>query len=693
MNVVIGYWIILITVVIFILLWFDIIVNKDPKPPIVDPPITPTPVPPAPEPAPEPEPEPEPEPVSPEPKPEPDLQSSLDIFETYHNSTLPFVFSQKAEKILNPNRQWDPVNGFVSLRPWTNVEHFGTFCHTMIGYAVRYTDPSDSMFADPNLAANLITNLELLSKNLPDNPPHQNAPWGAIADWYHFSITMPEVYMTVTCCLKLTPYHYKAKQLTDIYLGKYLPTATFSLGWVRTAGNAMRMGVPYIYSELVRGRSFEEIYAQNSVQDVLKIIAFPYVKEGNGLHLDSIYIDHINVRAYGYLINSFFTFNYYMFCFGENVLNYEGLTKSILKVSCPEGIVNPSLMSRQVVLYSNVIGNFVEYKIASYIAEHSKVLTKITKDYYGCAVGYTNRLAYYEADPTNFNHALIWAMNRRLWRRDKEIFYYFPQTLNFESGVLLLNLNGEWPVPSTTTSTESFVPTIGKSALLKNEDVAIMLSYAKIKEFKDLEFKSFTLYYEGGMLQFYYDMRLPIDAININPRMVIMPRPQAITDDPPWSTLSNYNTATFNGVTCRHFNVINQPGLSNFVLRTINNFNIIEQIVSRSDLENGIGRSGYVLQTTNESMPTLFNTNGNRYYIKINDNNIEFDYPYVYMLYGEDYFVLSSVEEDTELSVEIIQNLIAHFTRNEFLPVNCVLINNSYVINTEDLHFKFRIIN
>ncbi|AXS67698.1 odv-e66 [Cryptophlebia peltastica nucleopolyhedrovirus] len=631
---------------------------------------------------------------SPSPPPSPPIiiiNNELKDFEYYFVETLPVYFSRKAEKIANPTRQWSSSSGFVGLDPWTSTVDFGTFCHTMIGYAVNFVDKNSNQYYDEQIGYNLLMCLRLLSHHLPDTPPVQNAPWGPVADWYHFSITMPEVYMTVTCVLKDTIYYETAAELTKTTLSKYLPTATTSLGWVRTAGNAMRMGVPYVYSQLLKGFNISQIRMQDSVQDVLKIISFPFVTEGNGLHIDSIYIDHIDVRAYGYLINSFFTFGYYMWFFGSDVINHYGLTKSILNVSSPEGIVNPAVMSRQGTMFSNVIGNFVDYKIAVHSADVSKVLTKLTNKYYGCCVGYTTKLAYYEADPTNFNHAPLWAMNRRLWRRDYPIINYTPETVGFESGVLLQDLSGRWPVPSTTTSTQSFRPVMAKTAVVKNETLGAMLGYAKIKELNDLEFYSCTVYYETGMVQLYYNMKIPVDTLSINPRMVILTKP-VIDQSTNWSTSNSFNTATFNGVTCHHVNIINLAGLANYVYRQVNAVENIEQIIARSVLEEGMGMSCYKLTVTetNDSVTVTNNSKYNNFTVNIpNEGIFIFYFPYL-ALYDDNQLIISNADEDNEIPKMIVDSFIYQFDiQADMEPFNCVLINDFYRIFTDEYSFIF----
>ncbi|AAG27328.1 PxORF30 peptide [Plutella xylostella granulovirus] len=605
----------------------------------------------------------------------------LHEFQLYFNETLPSAFKQKAEKIVNPTRAFNTKTVFDNLSPWTSAADFGTMCHTVIGYCVRYKTPSDQLYQDKTLAYNLLNSLKQISSHLPDPAPVQQPPWGSIAEWYHFTITMPEVYMTVTCVLYQTEYHQAAADLTVFWLGLYLPKATHSMGWVRTAGNAMRMGIPYVYSQLLRGVDIFTVSREPEVIDLLEILAFPEVSIGNGIHRDYIYIDHINVRAYGYLINSYFTFNYYTYFLGYDSINRLGLRKCILNVASPEGVVNPAVMSRNGTLYSNVIGHFEVYPVQLHSADYSKVLTNLTDEYYGSVVGQTRRLAYYEADQTNYHHAPLWAMNKRLWNRKNPVINYNETTLRFESGILLQNLNGIMPVRSTTTSTQSFLPAIGETAIAKTPKFGATLIHAKFEELNDLEFKSCTVYYDKGMIQYYYDMQLPEDSVSINCRMVILPRNTTIiTDDEDWANLSSYNTATFNGVTCRHINVANLPGLSTFAYRSQVGVDTIEQIISRDSLFQGNGRSAYKLNVDEFVDSATLTYEQDMIIFRNGPLTALFDFPHLAVI-DDKYFVYSHALENDYVTTGTLDYLLSVVNIISVIPDNCYLNNDRFIIS------------
>lgn len=633
-------------------------------------------------------------PEAPEVPEEPDYLDELYDFHVFFKDTLNKQFAQKAEKINNPTRAWNSVTVFENLQPWTNTSDFGTMCHTVIGYCVRYNNSLDTLHKNVDLATNLTNSLRLLAQHLPDPPPHYSAPWGPVADWYHFTITMPEVFMTVTIVLADTVHFDECASLTTKWLGLYLPTATTSMGWTRTAGNAMRMGVPYVYSQMLRKKSLPEIYKEPSVQDVMTIISFPYVTSGNGIHVDSIYIDHIDVRAYGYLINSYFTFNYYIYYFGGHVLNEVGLRQSILNVASPEGIVNPAVMSRNGTSYSNVIGNFVDYPMAVHSADYSKVLTKLSDLYYGCVVGTTPRLAYYEADPTNKLHAPLWAMNRRLWNRSKQVINYTAASMLFESGVFNQNANGQLAVESTTTSTQSFQPEIGETGIVRTENCGAMYSISKFAELNELEFFSCTLYYEQGMYQLYYNLGVRQGSLTANGRLVVLSRDTTIvTEDASFADQRAANNdssegTVYNGVVCYRVPITNFT-VPSLTTRVQGNVEIVEQVLGMYALYNKTATASYKLNVEGYTDNLSTTYNGNSIYVTVGNVKAVYIYPYVALKEGTRLAVMSVLEE-TKLPVEQVNIIKTRIQETaSTTPVNSSLVDNVFVLNDSAASLQF----
>ncbi|BAE72395.1 ODV-E66 [Hyphantria cunea nucleopolyhedrovirus] len=626
-------------------------------------------------------------------------------FERYFKNTLTHVFAQKAEKVANPTRSWNNETIFDNLNPWTSVNDFGTVCHTLIGYCVRYNNLTDVLHNSPELASNLINGLRAICQRLPDPPPHQQAPWGTVADWYHFLITMPEVFMNVTIVLNETPHYEEAAALTQYWLGLYSPSAVHLMGWRRTAGNAMRMGVPYVYSQLLRGYSLQQIAQEPQVQEMLITVAFPHVATGNGLHLDSIHVDHGDVRAYGHIINSFFTLAYYTYLFGKNAVNIQGLTRAIENVGSPEGVVVPGVMSRNGTLYSNVIGNFIDYPIAVHSADLSKVLTKLSDTYYGAVVGATTRLAYYEADPINNTQAPLWTMARRIWNRRAPVINYNVNTVMFESGVILQSLNGVMRVPSTTTSTQSFRPAVGKTALAKTRTAGAILIHARYEEMNNLQFKSCTLFYDHGMFQLYYNIGVEPNSLNnVNGRVVVLSRDtSAPTNDLPFETQRFNNDGSsdgsaFNGVVCHRVPITN----FNVPLLTVRSPNtsveLVEQIISFQSMYTASAVASYKLNVEGHSDNLQAYRVNMQEVVCVNTNagvKALFAYPWL-MLKEDTTVVFMSANEESVVPMSVINNAFTAIDEPslQYTPVNCYLYGNGFKLNNSlsTLQFKFDII-
>nr|ANS71014.1 oclussion derived viral envelope 66 protein [Lymantria dispar multiple nucleopolyhedrovirus] len=548
----------------------------------------------------------------------------LDEFERYYLTTLQEKFSQKAEKIANPTRQFSQDgNVFVGLSPWSSPSDFGTCMHTLIGYGVRFRTPADALYLQPELAYNLYAAVVELYYHLPFPAPINQAPWGPPADWYHFSITMPECVQNT--CIVLRGFY----DLTDVsraIIDAYLPLPTVSMGWQRTAGNAMRMCLPYCYGQLLAGLGASEIQSQAEVSYVLDLIAFPRVDTGNGIHLDYVYFDHTDVRAYGYLINSYFTFSYYNFLFGSHVVNMDNLYRCISKVGSARGVANPAVLSRNGSQFSNVLGHFIAYADGVESADFSKVLTVRTARYFGSVVGQAPGVAYYEADPTNNTHAALWAMTRKIWPADGIVYNYRAQTLGFESGLLLATgLNEPVVVPTTTTSTSSFLPSLAHTGIVGTQSAGAMFMHVRLEEL-NLEFHSYTLYHAGGMFQLYDNIKT-LTPVAFNPRCVVLAH-DTVQDPgtPLWTAASNLKT--YNGTTAKHHNITNAPSLSNFVIRTLpnNGLQLLEQIISAETINAGLGVSCFSLLVASGASGDTTNAikmNANTFVISTQNNAIQ----------------------------------------------------------------------
>lgn len=515
--------------------------------------------------------------------------ADLQNFESYYLDTLTTKFAQKAEKIANPTRAFtDDGNILQGLKPWSVPVDFGIAMHTLIGYGVRFRTPGDALYLSQALADNLYNAVMLIYYNLPYPAPVHSAPWGPRTDWYHFSITMPECLQNT--CIVLRGY-YDLTIVVTFILSHYLPAPTLSLGWRRTAGNAMRMGLPYAYGQLLRGFSYEYIRNEVEMVYVFDLIRFPLVESGNGIHYDFAYFDHTDVRAYGYLVNSFFTFSYYNFLFGDEVVHMDNLNSSINLVGSSAGYVSPALLSRQGSNWSNVIGSFLDYSNGVECADFSKILTVRNSRYFGSVVGQTSGVAYYEADENNNMHAPLWAMTRKIWSNSGRVIRYRQNMLGLESGILLTsNLSGNVSVPTTGPSTSSFHPVFAYTALCATENAGVMVMHVQLKEL-NIEFHSYTLYHKLGMFHLYCNIRT-LTPISFNARCVVLTKD--LTQQTAWPSAAN--EATSNNVTAKHQNIDNAPSFSNFAIRSFdNNMQTLEQIISSDTINRGVGMACYNL--------------------------------------------------------------------------------------------------
>lgn len=518
--------------------------------------------------------------------------SDIKKFETFYIQTLQPKFAQKAEKVANPTRQFsDDGNIFEGLTPWISVPHFGTVLHTLIGYGVRFRNPADPLHLDPTLAANLNDAMYTITSHLPFPAPVNQAPWGIQAEWYHFSITMPECYQNT--CIVLRGF-YNLNELVIRVFDEYLPLPTFALGWWRTAGNAMRMCLPYSYGQLLRDYTFNQIKSEEQVQYVLDLINFPLVEQGNGIHQDFAYFDHTDVRAYGYLINSFFTFDYYNFLFGAETVNMYNLYNSISLIGSSQGLANPAVLSRNGAHFSNVLGHFINYQDEIVCGDFSKILTVRNDKYFGSVVGQAPEIAYYEADPTNNIHAPLWTMTRKIWVNSAPIITYRTLMVPFESGIILTNqLNGPQVIQTTGPSTSSFHPEFAYTALCSTINAGAMTMHAKFAAL-NIEYHSHTLYHRLGMFHLYERVTNHNDSLTSPARVIILTRDLTIQE--PF--LEAGNNLTSNGVVSKHHNIVNWPaGGPNFTLREVVNarMHLLEQTISLERLNNGSGFSCFSL--------------------------------------------------------------------------------------------------
>jgi hypothetical protein len=624
-------------------------------------------------------------------------KNDLAIFEKHYLDTLQAKFLQKAEKIANATREFsDDGNIFVGMQPWTSAVDFGITLHTLIGYGVRFNNRDDSLYENAELAYRLYEAMYTIYDHLPIPAPIHSAPWGDRTDWYHFSITMPECFQNT--CIVLRD-HYDLRELTETLLHYYLPLPTQSMGWWRTAGNAMRMCLPYCYGQLLRGFTFAEIGEETQVQYVLDLIKFPLVKSGNGIHYDYAYFDHTDVRAYGYLVNSYFTFSYYNFLFGDNTVNMQNVYNSLSLIGSNLGIVNPALLSRNGSNFSAVLAHLIDFVDGVISGDFSKILTVRNNRYFGSVVGQSPDIAYYEADPNNSLHAPLWSMTRRIWSNTGRVLRY--RSVGLESGILLTtNLSGIVNIPTTGPSTSSFHPAFAYTALAGTQNAGAMVMHVRLQEL-NLEFYSYTLYHRYGMFHL-YDKIKTLRHITNNARCVVLVRDNSI--ESRWTAASNLISA--NGITAKHHNIINNISLSNFDVRTFDALNLqtAEQIISAELMNRGGGVTCFSLlahDTAGNDNTTITRIpETNMMIIATNSNSIQcvIDFPVVVLRDEETRQI--TINDATSISRSLHQlsidkivsplSVLSLSVDSLILPGNITRSTNSFYL--EDNHgnqFKF----
>nr|AFS51931.1 DekiORF53 [Dendrolimus kikuchii nucleopolyhedrovirus] len=560
-----------------------------------------------------------------------DANYDLNNFEYFYTSTLQRQFLMKAERIVTPTRQFvDNDNMFVGLTPFSSAIDFGIALHTLISYSNAYVNPEHALYMNDALWQNLYRCFYVVYRHMPKNPADHTAPWGNRTDWYHFAITLPEYMMN--SCILFRRSHPDFAPVANEIINIYLPRANVSLGWTRTAGNLMRMGIPYVYNKLLEGRTTEELLrSDESVTAALNNVRFDLVPSGDGINMDYVYIDHFDVKAYGYLLNSYFTFNYYNNLFGDFV-RVDNVNASLALIGNSLGIVMPSVLTRQGQNFSAVSANLLDYdRYAMFNAgDFNKILNATNNKYYAGGIsGPVEHLAYYEADENNGNHAPLWAMCKRIWSKAQtRLITYRADTLNLETGVIMLNANGQVSVPTTGPSTSSFLPEYAKTVITVTERSAAMYSRCKFAELH-IQYESITVFHETGMFQLYYNVGTDAN-ITLNSRCVILPRDLTQpTDDAEWTAASN--TMQFNGVVVQQHGVQNMAAMSNFTLQTINSMMCVMQITSLADMKENRGRFCYSMRPAQVPAPAVSASvvNGDAIKIIINGITTLFKYPYL----------------------------------------------------------------
>lgn len=425
-------------------------------------------------------------------------------YESYYISVYdPQLYAEKITNVQNVYPLFNDETIFVGLNPFVNTGDFNRTLLALIAYVDLLRDQNSVFLNDTFLARRLYNFAILIYNRLPKKLVDFQFPWGT--NWYEFSILMPQYFMHTNIMLK--PMGYNLDNYV-IKLGQiYLPTPIKSMGWTRAGGNVVRMFLPFIYYKLLSGHFINQISAMTDVQTAYNIVSLNSVMYGDGINKDLSYIDHENVRAWGYLLTGIYTYVHYEYFFVN--ISYNLVKECLNKVLYFNGQVHPALISRggwqisrEGIYYLNT-QNY--YRNGIFSCDLNKVLTIKCPKYFCTVLGQRTNLAYYEADRNNDTMAPIWLFAKRPYIGNRSVAF---------GQVIVENEPGVWsPLPrhvSTTTTTESFVPTRAKCISIALEDE---LFYAGIL-FTDVtianvcDYKSLTILTPDGYYQYYYDVNM-----------------------------------------------------------------------------------------------------------------------------------------------------------------------------------------
>ncbi|UJZ89071.1 odv-e66 [Erannis ankeraria nucleopolyhedrovirus] len=531
-------------------------------------------------------------------------------FEKYYIETLQHKYLQKPKKDYNPDAVFiDDPNIFQGLRPWTSAFDLDIFFKTLIGYGVRFRDPSDPLFLNPDLAFNLYVSILQLYNRLPLPALIDEVPWGNQNDWYVFGVTMLECLQHT--CIVLKEYYSLESVCIDIF-DAYLPSPTFSMGSRRNNDDAIRMCIPYCYGQLLRGLSFDEIAKQLEVQYVLNSISHSLVESGKGVHHDYVYFDDNNVRNYNSLIDLYHTFSYYNLMFGNNTVDMANLYNSLCLISNSRGLTNPAIANT-----NDCLAYFIDYPNGVFSADDSKILTVRNTKYFASALGMSSKLININSNPMQ---TILYLMFRKIWSNNNNHTAKQRQAmLLLESGIISIDKNDSNSINKETKSLLAF------TGICKTDNAGLMATHVRSEEL-NLEFHSYTLYHRYGMFQLYDKIKSLSHLSNDATCIVLSKDTKQKIGETKWTVASNMKS--HNGITAKHHNIINVSGLPNFVLKNYDTIGAqtIEQNIDHESVNQGVGVSCFSLlahDSAEHDTTTISKLDQKIFILSTNENSIQ----------------------------------------------------------------------
>ncbi|AAM95129.1 putative structural protein ODV-E66 [Mamestra configurata nucleopolyhedrovirus B] len=547
----------------------------------------------------------------------------LKTFERYYINSLPVKFKQRNSRI-NDHELGSFIDDYDAiiegLRPFVSAEDFSVLLHTLIAYSALLVENRNAA-----LAQRLVTALEIIGSKLPSTQPTQRLPWNFDEKyWYVFSVTLTECAMQL--CIVLRSYC----DIDDIVvriIDQYLVEANFSMGWRRETNYTIRMCVPYVYAQMLKGSSPSSLMRRRSVASVLAEVAYELRESGTGIRGDYVNFVDINVRNYSFLVDNYFVLDYYNALFGAGLVRFDNIHASINLIGNHMGIVHPAIGYKNSSTIMPALTTIMAYAPGIYCADFSKIVTVRNENYCATLVCPVNGVAYYQANFDYRQHALVWTMTKRIWPNNS-INFINSNDSGVESGVLLLvSDQGGERVPAddvllSPNTSMSFLPNPGFTAIAATDDCAAITSYSKFDAL-NVEYYSYTVFYRTGMFQL-YDRIKTLQAIDRNAACVVLVRDSRDT---------NSNILMYDGMIAKHHNVLNYKKMVDFdTLNVGNNVSYVRQVINKNEINSGVGIACYSLCTQNDTSTTIVTKADNaRHLFKVVVDEIEcvFDFPFV----------------------------------------------------------------
>ncbi|QEI03554.1 ODV-E66B [Spodoptera cosmioides nucleopolyhedrovirus] len=558
-----------------------------------------------------------------------DVVVDLHSFEQFYRSTL-----WRTRKLRTDHDDADIAFKFVednqhileTLNPFESAKDFAQLLRTLNAYGMYICiddDDNDIRNDDTNkiVATHLFRALTIIASKLPIPAPYQQLPWGFDEMyWNVFSICLTESVMLLSIVLK--PY-IDITEIAVKIIDNYIAEPNLSMGWRRNTGYATRMCLPYIYAQMCKGVEIADIASQPSVAGILDEVRHHGYAESSGIRTDFInYVDS-NVRNYSFLVENYFTFQYYNFLFGRDFVSMSNVHNSLHVVGSNSGRVHPALLYKNGTHVSPVIAEIMYYDRGVFTADFSKVVTVRNENYFASLVSPVNGVAYYQANYDFRRHALLWTMTKRIWPNDSERIWSNDSdvsSLMIDAGAIIIDDDIQKLPPNdvllSPNTSMSFLPNPAFTAIVGVDDsAAAVVSFSKFDAL-NIEYYSYTLYYPTGMLQLYDQVKalspLDRDAYCVVLMLGGSSPPNNNDDDKVVSDKENNIYKNLQGCEVKHYNIENYKQLPDFKVESLLGYRFVCQPIPEQDINDGEGTVCYSMTIATLSSPPLQIIKGNK---------------------------------------------------------------------------------